>query len=144
MNNNNNIDVIVKKLEALLGAEYGKCEIVDGTFRSGDESYHLYKISAINNSDSITIARDYMNGQYMAQFSCAEGNIDIFFGFGTKQKSTIRWRYYYPERDEYTQGYLADWFLMEQAAKTMTTLIVGTGVHEDGHEGHYFHTIVRK
>lgn len=140
---NNNIDTIVKKLENLLKAEYGKCELVDGIFRSGDESYHLYKISTINSNDSITIARDYMNGQYMAQFSCAEGNLDIFFGFGSKQKSTIRWRYYFdPEQDKYTQNPLDDWFLIEKASKTMTTLIAGTGVTEDGHEGHYYHTII--
>lgn len=145
-NNANNIDInsIVQKLENLLRSEYGKCEIVEGVFRSGDESYHLYQISAPNNNeDAITIARDYMNGQYMAQFSCKDGNLDIFFGFGTKQKSTIRWRYYSdPERDKYTQGTLEDWFLIDQASKTITTLIAGTGVRDDGHEGHYFYTII--
>lgn len=141
--NNNNIDAIVKKLETLLTAEYGKAEIIDGVFRSGDESYHLYRITAPNNEDAITIARDYMNGRYMAEFSSKEGNLDIFFGFGTKQRSTIRWRYYFDaESDKYTQGTLEDWFLIEKATKTMTTLIAGTGVTEDEHEGHYFYTII--
>jgi hypothetical protein len=139
--NNSNINLIVKKLEELLSAEYGKAEIIDGVFRSGDESYHLYRISGNGFDGSITIARDYLNGRYMAQFSCAEGNLDVFFGFGAKQRSTIRWRYYFdPEQDKYTQGT----FLVEKASKTMGTLIAGTGVCEDGHEGHCFHTIVQK
>ena len=143
MKNNANIDVIVQKLEELLKSEYGKCEIVDGNWRSGEEAYHLYRISGNGCDGSITIARDYMNGRYMAEFSCKEGKIDIFFGFGTKQKSTIRWRYYFDyENEKYTQGSLDAWFLMEQASKTMATLIAGTGVHDDGHEGHYYHTII--
>jgi hypothetical protein len=143
MKNANNIDIIVKKMETLLSAEYGKCELVDGTWRSGDESYHLYRISGNESDGALTIARDYMNGRYMAQFSCAEGNLDIFFAFGAKQRSTIRWRYYFdPEMDKYTQGRLDDWFLVESASKTMSTLIAGTGVGEDEHEGHSFHTII--
>ncbi len=143
MKNNNNINGLVQKLETLLKTEYGKCEIIDGVFRSGDETYHLYRITGNAVDGSITIARDYMNGRYMAQFTCKEGNLDIFFAFGAKQRSTIRWRYYFDtEQDKYTQGNLDDWFLMEQASKTMTTLIAGTGVGEDGHEGHYFYTII--
>lgn len=142
MNNNIDINAIVNKLETLLSAEFGKCEILDGNFRSGDEAYHLYKISSNESDGAITIARDYLNGRYMAEFSCKDGKLDIFFAFGAKHKSTIRWRYYFDtDADRYTQGSLDAWFLMEQASKTMATLIAGTGVREDGHEGHYYHTI---
>ena len=134
--------MIVKKLENLLKAEYGKCEIVDGTWMSGDDTYHLRRITAANNNeDALLIARNIPNAMYMAQFTCNEGNLDIFFAFATKQRQTIRWRYYY-EDGNYTQGCLEDWFLVEKTTKTMTTLIDGTGVREDGHEGHYFHSIV--
>jgi hypothetical protein len=145
-NNNNNINAIVKKLETLLSAEYGKCEIVDGNFRSGDESYHLYRItSSTSNNDALTIARCYMNGRYMAQFTSPEGKLDIFFAFGAKQRSTIRWRYYFdPDQDKYTQGTLEEWFLVESASKTMSVLIAGTGVREDEHEGHCFYELSSK
>lgn len=145
MKNNTNIDisVIIKKLEELLQSEYGKAEIIDGIFRSGDESYHLYRISGNESDGAITIARDYLNGRYMAEFSCKDGKLDIFFAFGAKQRSTIRWRYYFDHKnDKYTQGTLEDWFLVEKATKTMTTLIAGTGVLADEHEGHYFYTII--
>jgi hypothetical protein len=143
--NNININSIVQSLEALLKSEYGKCELVDGTWRSGDEAYHLYRISGNESDGAITIARNYMNGRYMAQFSCVEGNLDIFFAFGAKQRSTIRWRYYFdPDQDKYTQGNLDDWFLVESASKTMSVLIAGTGVREDEHEGHCFYELSSK
>jgi hypothetical protein len=140
---NNTINSIVKKLEDLLRSEFAKCETVDGNFSSGDQTYHLYKITAPEEYGTLIIARDWFNGLYMAQFECADGKVDIFFGFATKQKDTIRWRYYH-ENGKYIQGQLDDWFLSEQASKTMTTIIDGTGVGKDGHEGHYFNTIHRK
>jgi hypothetical protein len=139
---NNNINSIVKKLEEMLKSEYGKCEILEGRFSSGEENYHLYKITAPEEYGALIIARDWSNSLYMAQFECADGKVDIFFGFATKQRDTVRWRFYF-EDGKYTQGELDDWFLSEQASKTMITLIGGTGVGEDGHEGHYFHTIHR-
>jgi len=140
---NDKINAIVKKLEDLLRSEFAKCETVDGNFSSGDQTYHLYKITAPEEYGALIIARDWYDGLYMAQFECAEGKLDIFFGFATKQRDTIRWRYYH-ENGEYIQGQLDDWFLSEQSSKTMTTIIDGTGVCKDGHEGHYFHTIHRK
>lgn len=139
---NNTIATIVKKLEEMLKSEYGKCEILEGRFSSGDQTYHLYKINAPEEYGALVIARNWFDGLYMAQFECADGKIDIFFGFNTKQRDTIRWRYYF-EDGKYAQGELDDWFLSEQASKTMTTIIAGTGVENDGHEGHYFHTIHR-
>ena len=140
---NNTIATIVKKLEDLLRSEFAKCETVYGNFSSGDQTYHLYKINAPEEYGGLVIARDWSDGLYMAQFECADGKLDLFFGFNTKQKDTIRWRYYY-ENGKYTQGELDDWFLSEQASETMRTMIRGTGVEEDGHEGHWFHTIHRK
>lgn len=139
---NNIINSIVKKLEDLLRSEFAKCETVEGRFSSGDQTYHLYKITDPKEYGSLVIARDWYNGLYMAQFECADGKLDVFFGFATKQNDTIRWRYYF-EDGKYVQGDLDDWFLSEQASETMRTMIRGTGVEDDGHEGHWFHTIHR-
>ena len=117
----NNIITIVKKLEEMLKSEYGKCEILEGRFSSGDQTYHLYKINAPEEYGALVIARDWCDGLYMAQFECADGKLDVFFGFATKQSDTIRWRYYF-EDGKYVQGCLDDWFLSEQASKTMTTI----------------------
>lgn len=140
---NNTINSIVKKLEELMKSEFAKCEIVEGNFSSGEENYHLYKITAPEEYGALIIARDWYNSLYMAQFECADGKLDIFFGFATKQNDTIRWRYYF-EDGKYVQGNLDDWFLSEQASETMRTMIRGTGIEDDGHEGHWFHTIHRK
>ena len=139
---NATINSIVKKLEALLRSDFAKCEMVEGNFSSGEESYHLYKITDPKEYGAIVIARDWCDQLYMAQFECADGKLDLFFGFATKQKDTIRWRYYF-ENGKYVQGNLDDWFLPEQASETMRIMIRGTGVEEDGHEGHWFHTIHR-
>lgn len=139
---NNTINSIVKKLEDLLRSEFAKSETVTGNFSSGEQTYHLYKITAPEEYGALVIARDWCDGLYMAQFECADGKLDLFFGFNTKQKDTIRWRYYF-EDGKYVQGCLDDWFLSEQASETMRTMIRGTCVEGDDHEGHYFNTIHR-
>ena len=136
----NNINIIVKKLESFLRSDYGKCEALDGTWKSGDEQYHMFKITTPDKECAIIIARDIPAGLYMAQFTCNEEVLDIYFGWNTRDNCTIRWRYYFSD-GKYTQGYLDEWFLCEETSKTMYTLIGGTGIGEDGHEGHYFHTI---
>lgn len=141
---NTKINAIVSTLETFLRNEYGKCTLMEETYASGDDTYHIYKISTPNEENgTLMIARDWMNGMYMAQFECNEGKLDIFFGFATKQNDTIRWRWY-GDNGNFCQDTLANWFMREQESTTMQCLIRGTGVEDDGHEGHYYHTIHRK
>ena len=135
---NNRIKTIVNKLENLMKVEFAKMEEAEGIFISGSDTYHLYHITALNTEGNLSIARCIYNELYMAQFDCAEGSIDIYFGFNAKEYETIRWRYYY-ENGKYTQGYLPDYFLTEKTSKTILAIL--SMICEDGHEGHYFHSI---
>lgn len=145
---NDKINAIVARLEAFLKNEYGKCSLDNEDYSSGDGTYHIYKLTVPNNNRYIIdntclkIARDWFNGCYMAEFECIEGKLDLFFGFATKQKNTIRWRYY--SDGEYCQDTLKDWFMSEEMSQTFQCLIRGTGVEEDGHEGHFYHTLHKK
>lgn len=140
-----NVDVIVKKLKNFLKSEFAKCEWLLGNWRSGAESkghYNLYKISASDIEGTLIIARDITAGLYMAQFECTDGALDIYIGWNTRDNKTVRWRHYSND-GKYQQGYLKRWFLSEETSETMYTIIRGTGVENDGHEGHYFHTIIK-
>ena len=138
-NTKTTVDVIVKKLENFLKSEFAKCEWLSGNWRSGAEHYNLYKISAPVEG-ALIIARDITAGLYMAQFECTDGVLDLYFGWNTRDNRTVRWRHYTND-GKYQQGYLERWFLSEETSETMYTIIRGTGVREDGHEGHFFHTI---
>lgn len=133
------IEKIESGIKALLACEYGCCHVREKNYASGEETYHLYDITGYNVPGVITIARDWTNGMYMASFNIEDLSADLYFGFNTKENHTIRWRIYNGHGDYY-QGAMKRDILLD-ASDTMRAIIDGTGIRDDGHEGHYFHTL---
>lgn len=136
------IEKIESGIKELLSCEYGCCHLREQKYSSGEESYHLYDITGLKGDGVLTIARDWCNRKYMAAFNIGDEIADIYFGFNTKDGDTIRWRI--PDGHEgYYQGNMKTRLLIDDTSDTMKAIIDGTGIRDDGHEGHYFHTLHR-